>query len=172
MKDSRNRIVLLTGGARSGKSRRALELARGCAPLIFVATATPSDEEMRARIARHRAERDSQWTTIEEPLLLASILRGHPNGAIVVDCLTLWLANALEAAIDIDSALGETIAAARARIGPTIFVTNEVGSGIVPAYPLGRVFRDVAGFAAQRIAEAADEVILMVAGLSVTLKSR
>ena len=166
----REGMVVLTGGVRSGKSRRALELAAPHAPKIFLATATPSDDEMRDRIAAHQSERDASWTTLEEPLHLDSVLRSHRNGAIVIDCMTLWLANALDASLDIDASLDTIVAAARERDGLTIFVTNEVGWGIVPEYESGRRYRDLAGAMNQRLARAADAVELLVAGLSLRLK--
>lgn len=164
-------IVVLTGGVRSGKSRHALDLAATHRPKTFVATATPSDDEMRARIASHRAQRDESWITIEEPLHLAPPLRDHREGAVVIDCMTLWLANAFDAGIDLKAALAETLLAARNRTGTTIFVTNEVGWGIVPEYESGRRFRDAAGNMNQQLARAADEVLLIVAGLPLRMKS-
>jgi adenosylcobinamide kinase/adenosylcobinamide-phosphate guanylyltransferase len=164
------RLVLVGGGARSGKSRFALERAGqlGSRPL-FVATAEPSDDEMRARIARHRQERDLRpgpaFLTVEEPLALperleqleAQRLRGTdpPVDVVVIDCLTLWLSNLLvrgataaEALAALDS-LRRALAACRAHV---VLVTNEVGMGLVPETPLGRIFRDVAGIAHQRLA--------------------
>ncbi len=167
---SDSHIVVLTGGVRSGKSRRALELAAAHRPKIFIATATASDDEMRARIESHRAERDESWTTVEEPLDLTRVLRAHGQGAVVIDCMTLWLANAMDAGIDLFAVLSETLSAARDRAGLTIFVTNEVGWGIVPEYEAGRRFRDASGAMNQRLAYAADRVVLVVAGLTLTLK--
>lgn len=163
-------LVLITGGTRSGKSRKALEIAGAHAPRTFVATAATSDQEMGERIARHRAERDPSWTTIEELFDLAAVLSRRPEGGLVVDCMTLWLANVLERDLDIAARLEELLAAARARRGLTVVVTNEVGMGIVPPYDSGRRFRDEAGWMNQRLAAAADRVVLVVCGLDVGLK--
>ena len=159
-------IVVITGGVRSGKSRHALQLAAAYKPKTFIATATASDDEMHVRIAAHRAERDASWTTIEEPLQLASVMPA--DGAVVIDCMTLWLTNAMDAGIDIDAALASTLAAIRAPL--TVFVTNEVGWGIVPLYESARRFRDLAGAMNQRLAAAATQVVLMVAGLPLRVK--
>jgi len=161
-------IVLVGGGARSGKSRWALERARGCGDrLVYVATAEALDEEMSARIAQHRSERGDEFVTIEEPLDLASAIRSVEGDAIVVDCLTLWLSNLMRAS---EEKTEETIAAAKAKHALVIFVTNEVGSGIVPANALAREFRDRAGIMNQRFAEVADEVYWMVFGQALRVK--
>ena len=160
-------IVLVGGGARSGKSRWALERARKCGGrLVYVATAEALDEEMSGRIARHRSERGKEFVTIEEPLDLARALRSAEGDAIVVDCLTLWLSNAMSAA----DRTAETIAAAKEKNAAVIFVTNEVGCGIVPDNALAREFRDRAGRMNQRFAEAADEVYWMVLGQPLRVK--
>jgi adenosylcobinamide kinase/adenosylcobinamide-phosphate guanylyltransferase len=170
-----SRIVLITGGARSGKSRYAEERAREIgARLLYVATAEGSDEEMARRIAAHRARRGAEWTTIEAPIDIANAL-GKINGrfdAAVVDCVTLWLSNLIERGDEtaIERAVEEFIAAARIAGAPVFVVTNELGSGIVPENALARSFRDQAGRANQRLAAAADEVILMVAGLPLFVK--
>jgi len=157
-------LILVGGGARSGKSRWALARAlRLGSRLVYIATAEALDEEMSARIARHRAERGSAFQTIEEPLELARAIRSTDGDALIVDCLTLWLANGIG---DVEG----TIAAAREHTGEVIFVTNEVGCGIVPDNALAREFRDRAGFVNQRFAEAADEVYWMVFGQAVRVK--
>jgi adenosylcobinamide kinase/adenosylcobinamide-phosphate guanylyltransferase len=161
-------IVLVGGGARSGKSTWALTRARGCGErLVYVATAEALDEEMAARIAKHRAERGSAFETIEEPLDLASAIRSAEGDAIVVDCLTLWLSNLMRASEDRTE---ETIVAAKEKHALVIFVTNEVGCGIVPEHALAREFRDRAGIMNQRFAEAADEVYWMVFGQPLRVK--
>jgi adenosylcobinamide kinase/adenosylcobinamide-phosphate guanylyltransferase len=162
-------LILITGGVRSGKSRRALELS-DVEPRIFIATATASDDEMRERIARHRAARDDAWIAIEEPLDVASALRAHAEGVVVVDCMTLWLANLIDAGSDAGAAVSDLVDAVRARNGTTILVTNELGMGVVPPYESGRRFRDLAGAMNQSLAIAADRVLLMVSGLEVRLK--
>jgi adenosylcobinamide kinase/adenosylcobinamide-phosphate guanylyltransferase len=157
-------VVLVGGGSRSGKSRWVLDRARKCGGhLVFIATAEALDEEMTARIAKHRAERGDAFVTVEEPLELARAIRSVQGDAIVVDCLTLWLANGIG---DVEG----TIVAAKEQSAEVIFVTNEVGCGIVPDNAMAREFRDRAGFVNQRFAEAADEVYLMVFGLPLRVK--
>lgn len=170
------RVVLVTGGARSGKSRfaeaRLAELAPG-GPWRYLATAEAGDEEMRVRIARHRARRGDGWQTVEAPRQLAAALADGSASGALVDCVTLWLTNLLIDGADDDELLAASegvAAAARARRGPVVFVTNEVGAGIVPEHPLGRRFRDLAGLINQRLAAAADEVVLVAAGLPLRLR--
>lgn len=168
-------LSLILGGARSGKSRRAQCMAEesGLAP-VLIATAQAYDDEMRDRIARHQAERGPAWSTVEAPIDLGHAVAtiGHEQcAAIVVDCLTLWLTNLLLADHDIERATRAFLAACRASPHPVIAVSNETGLGIVPGDPLSRRFRDTAGRLHQQVAEAADEVTLMVAGLPMTVKS-
>jgi adenosylcobinamide kinase / adenosylcobinamide-phosphate guanylyltransferase len=168
------RLILIGGGARAGKSSFALAYARQLgAPRMFVATAQGGDDEMRARIARHQAERGPDFDTIEEPLALERALGSAPgNAVVVVDCLTLWLSNMLLGGVpsaDILSEVGAVGAGARARAAPTLIVTNEVGLGVVPETPLGRRFRDLAGEAHQRLAALADESYLAVLGVVLRL---
>ena len=151
-------LTLLIGGARSGKSSLALELAAG--EVVFVATAEAGDAEMAARIDAHRAERPESWTTVEAPRDLAGALRAAPAEAcVVVDSLTLWVANTLD-----EDAAREAAAVAASRRGDTIVVTNEVGMGIVPANELAREYRDLLGRVNASWADAADRVLLVVAG--------
>lgn len=168
------RLTLVLGGARSGKSRFAESLveASGLAP-VYVATATAGDAEMAARIARHRARRGARWRTVEEPLALAATLAGEaaPDRAILVDCLTLWLANLMAAGRDIDGERQALLAGLAALAGPAVLVSNEVGQGIVPESALARAFRDHAGLLHQDIAAAADAVTLVTAGLAQALKA-
>jgi adenosylcobinamide kinase/adenosylcobinamide-phosphate guanylyltransferase len=168
------KVVLITGGARSGKSRKALALAEGCLAKLYVATGVAVDAEMERRIARHRIERGEEWQTIEAPLDLAAAFAVVPGGAtIVVDCLTFWTSNLLLAERseeEIVSAAHRLASLARARDGRTIFVTNEVGMGVVPESSLGRAFRDAAGRVNETIAHAADRVVLMVAGCEVVVR--
>jgi adenosylcobinamide kinase / adenosylcobinamide-phosphate guanylyltransferase len=158
--------VLLTGGARSGKSALAIALAgRSGADVFFLATGQPGDDEMAARIARHRAERPPDWTTIEEPLrLLEAIGSVDPRACLIVDCLSLWVANLLATSGQVDRAAAAAADAAAARPGTTIVVTNEVGLGVVPATPLGREYRDVLGRVNAIWAERASAAYLVVAG--------
>ncbi len=167
-------VTLLLGGARSGKSRRAEALVEGQGgPCLYVATARAGDAEMAERIARHRARRGPRWQTIEEPLDVVGALQRHSGaeGAVMVDCLTLWLSNLLEAGADVAS---ETERLKRALLdlpGPVVLVSNEVGLGIVPANALARSFRDHAGRMNQQVAEVAQSVIFMAAGLPMVLKT-
>jgi adenosylcobinamide kinase/adenosylcobinamide-phosphate guanylyltransferase len=168
-------FVLVGGGARSGKSRYALARALALGGNgLFVATAEASDDEMRARIARHRQERAARLRTVEAPLdVPAAIDDAGAHDVILVDCLTLWLSNLLVRGATADEALArvdELRAAIGRRRAPLVLVTNEVGMGLVPETPLGRVFRDVTGVAHQRLAADADEVHLAVMGLVVRLR--
>jgi adenosylcobinamide kinase/adenosylcobinamide-phosphate guanylyltransferase len=164
-------VILIGGGARSGKSRYALERARAIeGTRAFVATAQPFDEEMATRIDRHRAERGEEFTTIEEPLDLARVIAGARFDVILVDCLTLWLSNIMFANKDCEAETGSLVNAAQAAVGTVIFVTNEVGSGIVPDNALAREFRDRAGILNQRIAGMAQEVYWMVFGQALRVK--
>jgi adenosylcobinamide kinase/adenosylcobinamide-phosphate guanylyltransferase len=162
-------LILFVGGARAGKSRLALRRARAFGgPVVFVATAEPRDPEMAERIARHRAERDPGWETVEAPLDLTGALSAAPDGACaIVDCLTLWVANLFERGdgeAEIVSLAAEAAAVAAERPGPTIAVSNEVGMGVVPASALGRRYRDVLGRVNAVWADAASEAALVVAG--------
>ena len=167
-------IILITGGARSGKSQyaehRAVEMG---GRRLYVATAEANDEEMAQRISEHRKRRGTQWRTIEEPLELAEALlaqRGKTDCALV-DCLTLWISNLL---IRHDKHASEKVEELIEKLPELnfhlVFVTNEVGWGIVPDNPLARKFRDLAGWTNQRIAQAANEVILMVSGMPMIAK--
>jgi adenosylcobinamide kinase/adenosylcobinamide-phosphate guanylyltransferase len=165
-------LTLLLGGARSGKSALAIRLAVGTgAQVTFVATGAPGDDEMTARIERHRAERPEGWTTVEERAALTAALARLPGDeCAVVDCLTLWLANVLERPdAEILDEAARAAAAASARPGATIVVSNEVGSGIVPADPATRRYRDLLGRVNATWASAASTAYLVVAGLALPL---
>jgi adenosylcobinamide kinase/adenosylcobinamide-phosphate guanylyltransferase len=169
-------IIFITGGARSGKSRLAEELAeRSGGPLGYIATGESIDDEMRERITRHRKRRGPSWQTIEAPINLANAVRDHDyrfNG-ILVDCITLWLANLLDRYAEPQKVLDEVdsfIAAFPTLKTPLFLVSNEVGMGIVPDNALARTFRDLAGEANERLAKAADEVYVMFSGLPLKLK--
>jgi len=200
------RLIVILGGARSGKSGFAERLAASSGRSVaFIATATAGDDEIRERIARHRATRPKGWHTIEEPLDLAGAVRQAAELAdvLLLDCVTLWLGNVLlqesgrqnvarplvglvgaeggEEALHTTSRLFderalkecEALLAVVKSLGKNktlIVVTNEVGLGVVPAYPLGRLYRDTPGYVNQRLAQAADRVYLMVAGMAVDLK--
>ena len=173
--NERGMRVLVIGGARSGKSRYAQELAEGSgrAP-VFVATAEAWDDEMAARIRAHVAARDARWRTVEAPYALGDTLAAvaGPVSVVLVDCLTLWLSNLMLRGDDAEAA-GRDLAALLPRLaGPAIFVSNEVGAGIVPENALGRRFRDAQGRLNQVMAAACDAVVLVTAGLPVQLKPR
>jgi adenosylcobinamide kinase/adenosylcobinamide-phosphate guanylyltransferase len=163
-------ITLILGGARSGKTRYALKTAEAQAgALVMIATAEPLDDEMAERIARHRAERGPRWRTVEAPLALADAIGAlSPDEITVVDCLTLWLSNVMLA----DRAVGAETERLLAVLDDrkVILVSNEVGGGVVPDNALARRFRDEAGRLNQRLASRADEVVLVTAGLPLTLK--
>ena len=190
-------LIVILGGARSGKSAFAERLAANSGRSVaFIATATAGDDEMRERIARHRASRPKGWHTLEEPLDLARAVHRAVELAdvLLLDCVTLWLGNVLlresgrrekdeEAEVEFHTTGGlfdevalkeiEALLSAVKLLDPNktlIVVTNEVGLGIVPAYPLGRLYRDTLGYVNQRLAQAADRVYLMVAGMAVDIK--
>jgi adenosylcobinamide kinase / adenosylcobinamide-phosphate guanylyltransferase len=168
-------LTFLVGGARSGKSALAVRLASEWeGPVTFLATAeTRDDEELAARIARHRRERPGGWLTIEEPLDLGGEVGRVPEPAfLVVDCLTLWAANVLEAGwseTEVERVASEVAALAAGRASPTVVVSNEIGMGVVPATPLGRSYRDLLGRVNAIFAGHADRACLVVAGRTLEL---
>jgi adenosylcobinamide kinase/adenosylcobinamide-phosphate guanylyltransferase len=166
-------VTLVLGGARSGKSHYAEWLiATSPKPWVYIATAEAKDSEMAARIAAHQARRDAGWQTIEAPHELPEALAAAPaEAAVLVDCLTLWLSNLMLGAFNIDAMTAKLEQALAAREGPTVFVSNEVGLGIVPDNALARQFRDAQGTLNQRVAARAERVIMMVAGIAVAVKS-
>ncbi len=166
-------VTLVLGGARSGKSLFAERLVeRHPRGFVYLATATPGDREMEARIRAHRDRRGPHWATVEAPLDIAQALvaRTEQGAAILVDCLTLWLGNLLEAGRDPAREFDGLVAAFGQLGGPVVFVSNEVGLGIVPENALAREFRDHAGILHQRLAALADQVFLVAAGLPLRLK--
>jgi adenosylcobinamide kinase / adenosylcobinamide-phosphate guanylyltransferase len=168
-------IILIGGGTRSGKSDFALSLARSFGSRrLFVATAQAGDDEMRERIGRHRSTRGSDFQTVEEPIAVADVFRQvQDQDVVVLDCLTLWLANLLMGGNDPETVLRrvEELAAVLApRPLNAVIVTSEVGLGLVPETPLGRTFRDVTGLAHQRLASMADQVYFGVLGVMLRLK--
>ena len=181
-------LTLITGGARAGKTRFALTLARGHpGPVTYLATAEAGDAEMAARISHHRAERPARWSTIEAPLDPVAALSAHPrNGLVLFDCLTLWTSNLLLAALargeftaaEGEAALWTAVDAVRGllewqrRSGvDLVAVTNEVGLGVVPETALGRLYRDALGRVNQAAARHADAVYLVMSGLAVDLRA-
>jgi adenosylcobinamide kinase/adenosylcobinamide-phosphate guanylyltransferase len=164
------RLTLILGGARSGKSRYALGLFPGDAKRVFIATAEPFDEEMSQRIAQHRRERaGAGWQTLEAPLALAESL-AQADGPAVIDCLTLWLNNLIQHGREVDASTEALLEALARHPHPVALVSNELGLGLVPETPLGRAFRDAQGRLNQQLAEASDRVVLLVAGLPLRLK--
>lgn len=165
--------LLVLGGARSGKSRYAQVRAEALSgELIYLATAQAFDQEMRERIALHRADRGARWSTVEEPLALAGAITAYstPETVVLVDCLTLWASNLILAEQDTVAAAGGLMRSISIARGPVILVANEVGLGIVPDNALARGFRDVAGRINQDVAAAVEEVVMMFAGLPLLLK--
>lgn len=165
--------LFVLGGARSGKSRHAQQRAEAVSGRhVFIATAEAWDDEMRDRIARHRADRDARWETVDAPRdLPAAIAAQSGTGAVVVvDCLTLWATNLLLAEADMDQATEDLCAAVARFDGTIVLVSNEVGFGIVPDNALARRFRDVAGRINQHVAAIATEVELVVAGLPLKIR--
>ena len=180
-------LTLILGGARSGKSRYAQSLCDRSAQVVYIATARAdefgSDHEMRERVARHREDRPANWRTVEEPLDLHRAVREAPvEATLLIDCVTLWVSNLMwehrgqtTAAQEklILAQVDDLILASRRRsesAGEIIVVSNEVGGGLTPEHPVGRAFRDLQGFANQRLAQAADKVVFIVAGLPLPLK--
>lgn len=169
-------IIFVLGGARSGKSAYAQKIASRFERVTFIATGQASDAEMRRKIAQHRRDRPASWKTVEAPLHLHQIIRSESQKgrAILVDCLTLYVANVMAAGKSSKSTppahVQDVCDAMQASEASVIVVSNEVGSGIVPAYRTGRVYRDLLGLMNQRVAQIADTVVLMVAGLPVRVK--
>ncbi len=170
-------ITLVIGGCRSGKSRFALTAANAVSGRrkIFLATSVPRDQEMTDRVQAHQAERGNNWITVEEPENIHACISAHADTAdvILVDCLTLWLSNMMAAHMadkEIETRLEKTAQACFDASCPVFLVSNEVGSGIVPENPLARKFRDLAGHMNQFMADAADRVVLAVAGQALQIK--
>jgi len=171
----RSKLILVFGGAASGKSQAALELAGKGSPRAFVATGQALDREMAERIARHRTTRSVDWRTVEVPVALAAWFRRHGSGyrTIVLDCLTLWLSNLQGKRVrdtGVSGRVADLLDAVRATTARVIVVSNELGLGLVPAGRFARSFRDLAGRVNQQIAAEADEVYLVISGLSLRLK--
>jgi adenosylcobinamide kinase/adenosylcobinamide-phosphate guanylyltransferase len=162
-------LTFLLGGARSGKSALAVELGRAWeGPVTFIATAESRDDEMAERIRLHREARPQDWTIVEEPLELASAIEtADPNSAVIVDCISLWIANVLDDDVD---ARNEAALNAASRLQRVIVVSNEVGLGVVPVSELGRRYRDVLGRVNARWAAAADDAAFVVAGKMLRLQ--
>jgi adenosylcobinamide kinase / adenosylcobinamide-phosphate guanylyltransferase len=174
--NQRNMVTLVLGGVRSGKSQYAQKIGEHAGQVVFVATAQACDDEMRAKVDRHRSSRPQQWKTVEEPLALAEVIAQHGPTCdlMIIDCLTFFAANLLDAKLD--SRVDEQIAinalslALQSPPCSVVLVSNEVGSGVVPEYPSGRRFRDLLGEINQIIARVASNVLLLVAGLPLVLK--
>ncbi|MDE0364365.1 MAG: bifunctional adenosylcobinamide kinase/adenosylcobinamide-phosphate guanylyltransferase [Gammaproteobacteria bacterium] len=165
--------TLIVGGARSGKSRRALQLALEIGgQRTFIATAEASDAEMAERIGHHRAERGVEFRTREEPLDLVNALEAEvsPDGIVVVDCLTLWLSNLMHHGRDVVAQTHALVALLSHSPGPIVLVSNEVGMGLVPETRLGREFRDAQGELNREVAAVCGRVEFMIAGLPLTVK--
>lgn len=177
-----NRIIFITGGARSGKSKFALKKANSInGKKVYIATAEPLDEEMKERIERHKKERGEDWLTIEKSIKISPLIRElkEKYDVILLDCLTLWLSNLMVAGKGLSEETEEFVTTLRDFINPSTFslksstlliVSNEVGMGIVPENEVARRFRDMAGLLNQRVGEVAHEVYLLVSGIPLKLK--
>ena len=168
-------VTLVLGGVRSGKSRFAQKLAAKASSVAFVATARAVDAEMQDKIRRHQQERPRHWRTVEEPLELArTLVECSPRFEILlVDCLTFFIANVLESEPKtLETRIDGLVNALETVSASVVLVSNEVGSGVVPPYPAGRQFRDLLGEVNQKVAAVADNVVLMVAGLPLTLRGQ
>jgi adenosylcobinamide kinase/adenosylcobinamide-phosphate guanylyltransferase len=166
-------VTLVLGGARSGKSRYAEWLiATYPKPWLYIATAQARDDEMAERIAAHRARREDGWQTVEAPHAIAEAIEAAPGGgAVLVDCLTLWLSNLMEGGFDVAAQTVRLQQALSQGVGPVVLVSNEVGLGIVPDNALARRFRDLQGTLNQTLASQSSRVIMMIAGIPVAVKS-
>ncbi len=171
-------ITLILGGARSGKSRYAQQLASTCNKVTFIATAQPSDDEMRERIERHRQERPAIWSTVETLVDLDLVIARHSalSEVLLIDCLSLYAANLMTAERSDEEKIQERVngfcRALKSAESSVIVVSNEVGSGVHPSHPSGRFFRDLLGRINQQVAQEADHVLLMVAGIPLPVKGR
>lgn len=177
-----SRITLILGGARSGKSSYALKLAESRKSVTFIATAQAFDDEMSARIQKHKAERPASWETLELPLHIAPSVSQIKSDVVILDCITLWVTNLLMQFVNDDlvdeapfmqASQAETeklLAAIRNTELDWLIVSNEVGLSLVPPYQMGRVYRDALGWVNQRLAQEADKVIFMVAGIPMNVK--
>jgi adenosylcobinamide kinase/adenosylcobinamide-phosphate guanylyltransferase len=178
-----SKIILVLGGARSGKSSYAQSLAEETGRSVtFIATAQALDEEMSARIQQHRTERPAEWETLEVPLDIASHTQRIKSDVVVLDCITLLISNLLMEFVKDDlvdeppfklavqKEMEELMVAIRSQKQDWIIISNELGLGLVPPYQMGRVYRDWLGWSNQRLAREADQVILMVAGIPMVIK--
>jgi adenosylcobinamide kinase / adenosylcobinamide-phosphate guanylyltransferase len=167
-----NTVTLLLGGVRSGKSHYAQQLGGRAGRVVFVATAQAADDEMRRKVERHRSSRPQHWQTVEEPLALAETIAEHGPTCdlMIIDCLTFFAANLLDANADEQISIDGLCSALQAPACSVVLVSNEVGSGVVPEYPSGRRFRDLLGEMNQSVARVASNVLLLVAGLPLVLK--
>ena len=170
-KDHRKTVTLVLGGVRSGKSRYAQQLGEQTERVVFVATAHAGDDDMHRKIARHRDNRPAHWTTVEEPLALAETLAQHGPACdlMIIDCLTFFATNLLMQEAD-EGPVGRLCTALVEPPCSVVLVSNEVGSGVVPPYLLGRRFRDLLGEINQSVAKVSSDVLLLVAGLPLVLK--
>ena len=180
-----SKVSLILGGARSGKSSYALKLAEESRKSVtFIATAQAFDEEMSARIQKHKAERPANWETLELPLNIASSISQIKSNLVILDCVTLWVTNLMMQFVKDDlvdenpfmqaiQTETETLLAAIQKADQEwLIVSNEVGLGLVPPYQMGRVYRDALGWANQRLAKEAEHVLFMVAGIPMTVKGK
>ncbi len=167
-------VTLILGGARSGKSKRAEDLAKASGKkVVYIATSSKmNDEEWRLRVEQHKQQRPSAWQTVEEDLLLSETIQQQGDVCIIVDCLTLWLSNVMYAGLDIEKSTQDLCAALQLSACEVIVVSNEVGMGLVPESKLSRAFRDAQGRLNQAVAHVANHVEFVVAGLPLLIKGK
>lgn len=165
-----SKITLVLGGARSGKSRFAERLAEGTVSRTYIATAQAFDDEMRDRIGKHREQRGGGWETVEAPLDLVGALAACTMDVVLVDCVTVWLGNLMHHERNLRAEVAALSDCLKSHPAHVVLVSNEVGLSIVPENAMARQFRDEQGLANQRLAEVADEVYFIAAGLPLTLK--
>ena len=174
----RKSVTLVLGGVRSGKSHYAQQQGERASRVIFVATAQAYDDEMQRKIDLHRESRPQHWTTVEQPLALAAVIdgQGHACDLMIIDCLTFFAANLMDAykedAGAIDAAITSLLSALASAPCSVVMVSNEVGSGVVPEYASGRRFRDLLGEINQKVARASSDVVMLFAGLPMALKGQ
>jgi adenosylcobinamide kinase / adenosylcobinamide-phosphate guanylyltransferase len=163
-------LTFVLGGARSGKSAYAESLLAHTPFRVYIATAVAFDDEMQDKITDHQRHRGDEWETVEAPINVAQGIEAHPGRPLLLDCLTVWIGNLMHEEVDVDEHMSALVECLTAAPGPLVVVSNEVGLGLVPDNPMARRFRDYAGRLNQRVAAIAPRVVLVTAGIPLTLK--